>query len=177
MIFWHWTLLWILFSWFITPHFHWSDNTQYCLKHICFDSPSSLCFCNFAELILIISFPYFCLVPFVTLSSLLWNGLLLFFPSFQKIQLFRISLGRETVPLTLVLCFHRKLKKHLVYFWSLNPCLFQKVASDALYFMMYIWIVICFWLIGSELFVQMIIKEFTCNCTTIPIPRNGMDSE
>lgn len=83
MIFWHWTLLWILFSWFITPHFHWSDNTQYCLKHICFDSPSSLCFCNFAELILIISFSLFLLgafcYPFLIIMK--WSVTLLSFLS------------------------------------------------------------------------------------------------
>lgn len=81
MILWHWTLLCVLFSWFITLHFHCSDNRQYCPKHICFDSPSLLCFCNAAEPILVISFSLFLLgdfcYPFLIIMK--WSVTLLSF--------------------------------------------------------------------------------------------------
>lgn len=83
MILWHWTFLCILFSWFITLHFHFSDYTQYCPKHICFYSPSSLCFCNSAELILVISFCLFLLGAccYSSLIIMKWSVTLLSFLS------------------------------------------------------------------------------------------------
>lgn len=77
---------------FITFCLYFRDYTQYCPKPVYFLSSSSLCFTILLNLFSSFHFANFCLVAVVvTLSSLLLNGLLLFFHLFQKMQLFRIS--------------------------------------------------------------------------------------